>query len=94
MPSKHHLILIPRFLQVGPNNLGLRHWCDQGDNLKRFGWTRHDGETFGDQDIVDGDVAVRTSFVKRGAGGAGRNGTGEWAARIEARLTDAAASRK
>jgi mannosyl-oligosaccharide glucosidase len=31
----------------------LRHTCEQGDRLKRYGWTRHDGVAYGEQDIVD-----------------------------------------
>ena len=62
---------------MSPQNLGLRHWCDQNDGLARFGWNMHDGETFGTQEIVDRGVRLETSFVKRRGG---RHG-GEWTAR-------------
>ena len=44
--------------------LGLRHWCEQGDNLKTFGWLQHDGESFGIQEIQDRGLLLKTSFVK------------------------------
>lgn len=54
-----------------------RHWCEQGDNLERYGWLKHDGTNFGIQEIIDGHFKLITSFVKRpGARG------GEWTARI------------
>ena len=31
-----------RHIQQG--GLGLRHWCEQGDNLQQFGWNKHDGK--------------------------------------------------
>ena len=31
-----------RYIQQG--GLGLRHWCEQGDNLQQFGWNKHDGK--------------------------------------------------
>ena len=30
----------------------------------RFGWGRHDGRTFGEQAIVDGDIRLDVSFLK------------------------------
>ena len=49
---------------VSQGSLGLRHWCEQGDNLKQFGWNKHDGREFGIQNIVDRGVNIETSFVK------------------------------
>ena len=31
-----------RYIQQG--GLGLRHWCEQGDDLQQFGWNKHDGK--------------------------------------------------
>ncbi len=42
----------------------LRHWCDQGDDLATYGWLQHDGETFGRQEIKDGSILLKTSFIK------------------------------
>ncbi|XP_023311834.1 mannosyl-oligosaccharide glucosidase GCS1 isoform X2 [Anoplophora glabripennis] len=65
----------PRRLKPGGD--GIRHWCEQGDNLGKYGWLKHDGTNFGIQEIVDGYFKLTTSFVKRpGAKG------GEWTARI------------
>ena len=32
----------------------LRHTCEQGDHLGRYGWIRHDGLGYGQQELVDG----------------------------------------
>jgi mannosyl-oligosaccharide glucosidase len=44
--------------------LHCRHWCENGDNLDKFGWTKHDGHNFGIQEILDGPVRIETSFIK------------------------------
>merc|ERR1719312_1963534 len=67
---------LPRHVTQG--SLGLRHWCEQGDNLKQFGWNKHDGRHFGIQNILDRGVRVETSFVKV----AGGNNGGDWTNRI------------
>jgi len=69
---------LPRSVTQG--SLGLRHWCEQGDNLKKWGWEKHDGRNFGIQRIQDRGVALTTSFVKVPGGIHG----GDWSARIEA----------
>lgn len=55
-----------------------RHWCEDGDNLDRYGWIEHDGRTFGVQEIEDGPFKITTSFVKKPGGRRG----GDWTARI------------
>ncbi|XP_070526596.1 mannosyl-oligosaccharide glucosidase-like isoform X2 [Cardiocondyla obscurior] len=57
---------------------GFRHWCDQGDKLDRYSWLEHDGRTFGVQEIVDNELIIRTTFVKKLGGYHG----GDWTARI------------
>jgi len=52
----------------------------QGDHLKRYGWLKHDGVNFGHQEIVDTDIMLTTSFVKRAGGDFG----GDWTANITA----------
>jgi len=69
---------LPRSVTQG--SLGLRHWCEQGDNLKKWGWEKHDGRNFGIQRIQDRGVSLTTSFVKVAGGSHG----GDWSARIEA----------
>jgi len=67
---------LPRHVRQG--NLGLRHWCEQGDNLKQFGWNKHDGREFGIQSISDRGVKLQTSFVKVPGGSHG----GDWSNRV------------
>ncbi|KAL3863051.1 hypothetical protein ACJMK2_004833 [Sinanodonta woodiana] len=62
----------------------LRHWCDQGDGLLRYGWTKHDGVNFGIQEIEDNQFSLKTVFVKRQGGSHG----GDWTARISAAPND------
>ena len=45
------------------NNLPIRHWCSQFDGLKRYGWLKHDFDSFGVQEIVDQDLFIRTDFI-------------------------------
>jgi hypothetical protein len=49
----------------------IRHACEQGDNLAKYGWQKHDGRTFGIQEISDlqNNLILTTSFVK-GSGSA------------------------
>jgi mannosyl-oligosaccharide glucosidase len=56
-----------------------RHLCNQGDNLKTYGWIEHDGVNFGVQEIVDHNMKLTTSFVKKLGGTKG----GDWTSRIE-----------
>ena len=44
------------FPRQHPNEL--RHTCEQGDRLARYGWTRHDGVGYGEQGIVDGGACL------------------------------------
>jgi mannosyl-oligosaccharide glucosidase len=32
----------------------LRHTCEQGDQLKKYGWSEHNGNDYGRQLIIDG----------------------------------------
>uniref|UniRef100_H2ZJN7 Mannosyl-oligosaccharide glucosidase n=1 Tax=Ciona savignyi TaxID=51511 RepID=H2ZJN7_CIOSA len=60
------------------NELPLRHTCEHGDKLLRYGWTAHDGENFGIQDMVEQGYIIRTSFVKKSGGLHG----GDWTWRV------------
>jgi len=73
---------LPR--QLRPRGVGIRHWCDEGDNLGRYGWIEHDGRTFGVQEIEDGPFKITVSFVKNPGGNHG----GDWTARISAATQD------
>lgn len=56
----------------------VRHWCDQGDGLQKYGWLKHDGVNFGIQEIEEKTYKLRTEFVKRIGGKHG----GDWTAKI------------
>ena len=38
--------------------LNVRHTCEHGDKLQKFGWIRHDGISFGQQEILDSGKSV------------------------------------
>ncbi|XP_060524577.1 mannosyl-oligosaccharide glucosidase [Cylas formicarius] len=68
--------------RLKPGGDGIRHWCEQGDNLQTYGWLQHDGMHFGVQEIEDVPFQLNTSFVKRSGGSNG----GDWTARIHANV--------
>ena len=39
------------------------HYIEHCAGLERYGWVRHDGASFGRQELVDGGVQLTTSFV-------------------------------
>ena len=57
---------------------------ESGGGLQTFGWVRHDGETYGEQRIVDfgGKVELLTTFLKREVRG---SVGGDWALRVSAK---------
>ncbi|CAF0959814.1 unnamed protein product [Rotaria sordida] len=59
------------------NDRFLRHWCDQNDHLK-YGWTYHDGETFGIEQIYDDNLHLNVQWLKQINGEHG----GDWTTRI------------
>ncbi|KAM8718824.1 hypothetical protein ACLKA7_001521 [Drosophila subpalustris] len=69
---------------LGPGGHGIRHWCDLGDNLDGYGWTHHDGRSFGMQEIHDLPFEIKTSFVKYSSD---KQYGGDWTARISVRNT-------
>lgn len=74
--------------RFGPNREGIRHWCEQGDNLDHYSWVQHDGKTFGIHTIIDGSFNITSSFVKRYGGTHG----GDWTARISVSPKDGGTS--
>eukprot|EP00887_Chlorella_sp_A99_P004738 scaffold4.g4738.t1 len=60
----------------------IRHEAQQSDGLERSGWLQHDGETFGVQELLDGGLALTTSWAKRLCEGCGQGG--DWGARVMA----------
>ncbi|XP_055389385.1 uncharacterized protein LOC129618575 [Condylostylus longicornis] len=64
--------------RLKPGGEGIRHWCEIGDKLQQYGWTRHDGRSFGLQEIHDSNIVLETSFIKI----PGKQYGGDWSARI------------
>ncbi|CAF0888227.1 unnamed protein product [Didymodactylos carnosus] len=60
------------------NDQFLRHWCDHNDRLPSYGWTYHDGEMFGIEQIQDDNLHLQVEWVKRLGGQHG----GDWTTRI------------
>ncbi|XP_022094370.1 mannosyl-oligosaccharide glucosidase-like [Acanthaster planci] len=78
--SPHSLVTgLMWFTQFGKERqLPVRHTCEQGDQLARYGWLEHDGVNFGVQELVDKNLTLKTEFVKQPGGKHG----GDWTARI------------
>ena len=47
--------------------LDIRHTCEHGDHLQKYGWTHHDGMTFGRQEILD-DCTYKHHIAKSDLG--------------------------
>ena len=63
--------------KIEHNTLGIRHWCSQHDGLATYGWKKHNFHDFGIQEIVDGNLFIKTSFVVKE--------TNSWSAKVEFR---------
>uniref|UniRef100_A0A7I4A5H3 Mannosyl-oligosaccharide glucosidase n=1 Tax=Physcomitrium patens TaxID=3218 RepID=A0A7I4A5H3_PHYPA len=68
------------WLGVKDNRYSLRHTCEEGDKLTRYAWVRHDGATYGRQEIIDQGLAITTSFMKHEDPKSGYGG--DWAVRV------------
>ncbi|XP_056842640.1 alpha-glucosidase 2 isoform X2 [Raphanus sativus] len=58
----------------------IRHFCENSEDLKSFGWREHNGVDFGRQELFEQDIILETSFVKSKEGSLGYGG--DWSARI------------
>ncbi len=70
----------------------LRHSCEESDRLAKYGWIRHDGVSYGAQELIDSEnnLKLTTEFIKK----PGKNGMktpymylfsilgGQWSAKI------------
>lgn len=73
------------WLEHYPSNrrdVSVRHLCRHEDGLVKYGWTHHDGHSFGIQEIVERAYTIQTAFIK----GSGKNG-GSWTAKISGQKT-------
>jgi hypothetical protein len=59
----------------------LRYTCEQSDNFARWGWTRHDGRTFGSEEFYDvtNNVLLKAEFLKLPGGDHGEDPRGIFA---------------
>ncbi|KAI8527967.1 hypothetical protein RHMOL_Rhmol12G0115200 [Rhododendron molle] len=68
---------------VKDGRFSMRHVCQDADELKKYGWMRHNGRDYGHQELVDQDVTLMTSFFKSKEDGSGYGG--DWTVRIDVR---------
>ena len=61
--------------QVPPS---MRHLCEDSDGLLGYSWLKHDGQSFGVQELQEKAYTVKTEFVKKAGGDHG----GDWTTRI------------
>lgn len=47
----------------------IRHEAQQGDKLASYGWVRHDGRSYGRQEITDGDYQLSVQMVSNNPAG-------------------------
>ncbi|CAA7050834.1 unnamed protein product, partial [Microthlaspi erraticum] len=63
----------------------MRHFCENSDDLKSFGWREHNGIDFGRQELLEQDMILETSFVQSKEGSLGYGG--DWSVRINVKNT-------
>ncbi|BBN11838.1 mannosyl-oligosaccharide glucosidase [Marchantia polymorpha subsp. ruderalis] len=78
------------WLGVKDGRYAIRHTCEESDKLARYGWLRHDGSTYGRQELLDQGVTLTTSFLKSWEDGSGYGG--DWAVRIKVEAENATES--
>ncbi|MEW5316627.1 MAG: hypothetical protein WDW38_007987 [Sanguina aurantia] len=64
----------------------LRHEASQGDRLTSYGWVRHDGRSYGVQQLIDEDYNITLSMLKHTDAWSGTGG--DWAVRVSVSRTD------
>ncbi|PRQ39935.1 putative glycosidase [Rosa chinensis] len=69
------------WLGIQDGRYSLRHFCQDSDGLAQYGWTDHDGRTYGHQVIVDQGMKLATSFLKSNGEDSGYGG--DWAVRLD-----------
>lgn len=64
------------WFKYSDQHFNIRHTCEHGDHLSKYGWTRHDGTSFGQQEILDNGLCVCIVLDYRGDRVYGGKGTG------------------
>ncbi|CAB3406199.1 unnamed protein product [Caenorhabditis bovis] len=47
----------------------IRHWCNQGDGIDRYGWYEADARTFGKQNITESSGRIQTDWINESGSG-------------------------
>ncbi|CAI9093220.1 OLC1v1028665C1 [Oldenlandia corymbosa var. corymbosa] len=76
------LSLVAGLMWIGVTNgrYSMRHVCQNSDELKKYGWTEHNGRDYGRQILVDHEMTLTTNFLKSKERGSSYGG--DWAVRI------------
>ncbi|KAK6930839.1 Glycosyl hydrolase family 63, N-terminal [Dillenia turbinata] len=59
----------------------MRHVCENSDDLRKFGWTQHNGRDYGHQVLIDEEMTLATSFMKSKVDDSGYGG--DWVVRLD-----------
>ncbi|KAL9686728.1 hypothetical protein QQ045_031121 [Rhodiola kirilowii] len=69
------------WIGIKDGRLFMRHVCQDGDGLDKYGWTRHNGRDYGFQTVIDQDLILTTSFLKTKRDGSAYGG--DWAVQVD-----------
>eukprot|EP00878_Enallax_costatus_P009274 GHUV01009693.1.p1 GENE.GHUV01009693.1~~GHUV01009693.1.p1 ORF type:complete len:248 (+),score=66.88 GHUV01009693.1:169-912(+) len=70
----------------------IRHEAQQEDKLDSYGWVRHDGRSYGRQQMLDGDYQLTIQMVKSSSSDSSYGG--DWSVRIKTDLSEAGRARQ
>ncbi|GFR47414.1 hypothetical protein Agub_g9131 [Astrephomene gubernaculifera] len=63
------------------NEMRARHEASHGDRLTSYGWKKHDGRTYGTQQLIDGEYNITLSMLKSFSPESGPGG--DWSVRLQ-----------
>ncbi|CAL8462054.1 g1585 [Coccomyxa elongata] len=93
MQTRHPRPLVSGLMWFDPDRPqpldNIRHLAQERDGLQKYGWEAHDGESFGRQELYDGNIHITTSFAKRFCRGCTG---GDWALRVNSEVNNASMS--
>lgn len=69
------------WIGIKDGRLFIRHVCQDGDGLDKYGWTHHNGRDYGIQTVIDQDLILKTSFLKTKNAGSAYGG--DWAVQVD-----------
>ncbi|KAG2483058.1 hypothetical protein HYH03_018041 [Edaphochlamys debaryana] len=74
------------------NQMRARHEANQGDGLTSYGWKRHDGRLYGQQQLLDEEYNITLSMLKSFGNDSGPGG--DWSVRLQLARTAGLPSRR